>query len=144
LDMEFAGSLTVLAAMPTEPLRERLLKLPGVGLETADAILLYALGHAVPVGDEYLRRVVERHGLFHEAPRKNRAGYASLVTLTQAAFAGDPAQRRQHLFGEFHALIVAVGKAHCSKTPDCTGCPLARDPHPYTGIRQRAKTLINR
>ena len=52
-----------MAATPTEELRTRLLALPGVGQETADAILLYALGHAVPVADEYLRRIAERHGL---------------------------------------------------------------------------------
>jgi endonuclease-3 related protein len=48
LDEEFAGSLKKLAATPTATLRIRLLTLPGVGPETADAILLYALGHPVP------------------------------------------------------------------------------------------------
>ena len=52
LDGEFAGSLDALAAEPTLKLRVRLLDLPGVGPETADAIMLYALGHAVPVADE--------------------------------------------------------------------------------------------
>ena len=42
-----------------EALRKRLLALGGVGPDTADAILLYALGHAVPVADEYLRRIAE-------------------------------------------------------------------------------------
>ena len=56
LDEEFGGSLEAMEAVPTGNLRERLLELPGVGNETADAILLYALGHAVPVADEYLRR----------------------------------------------------------------------------------------
>ena len=63
VDEEFGGSLETMAAAPTDELRERLLALPGVGQETADAILLYALGHAVPVADEYLRRIAERHGL---------------------------------------------------------------------------------
>ena len=54
LDAEFAGSLERLAADPTAALRPRLLALPGVGQETADAILLYALDHPVPVADEYL------------------------------------------------------------------------------------------
>ena len=42
LDEEFGGSLEVLAATPTATLRPRFLALPGVGPETADAILLYA------------------------------------------------------------------------------------------------------
>jgi endonuclease-3 related protein len=51
LHEEFGGSLAALAAAPPQILRRRLLALPGVGAETADAILLYALGHAVPVAD---------------------------------------------------------------------------------------------
>lgn len=127
LDAEYAGSLKRMAAAPAETLRVRLLSLPGVGPETADAILLYALGHAVPVADEYLRRVVERHEL-HAAPiLKNHKGYETLVQLTDAAFAGDSAEERVALLKEFHALVVAVGKAHCGKTADCTACPLRGD-----------------
>ncbi len=127
LDAEFGGSLEALAAIPTDLLRQRLLALPGVGPETADAILLYALGHAVPVGDEYLRRIAERHGLVHPAPGKNRRGYESLVQLTHAAFAGEEAAGHAQFFNEFHALVVAVGKAHCGRTAHCTDCPLAAD-----------------
>jgi endonuclease III related protein len=64
-----------------------------------------------------------------EAPKKNRRGYEALVALTRATFAEEPESKREHRYGEFHALIVAVGKAHCSGTPECWGCPLARDPH---------------
>jgi endonuclease III related protein len=105
----------------------RLISLPGVGPETADAILLYALGHAIPVADEYLRRIAERHRLIDPAPAKNRRGYDALVQLTADAFAADPAPDRARLFNEFHALTVAVGKAHCRLKPICAGCPLACD-----------------
>ena len=127
LDSEFSGSLEKMAAMPTVPLRERLLKLPGVGPETADVILLYALGHPVPVADEYLRRIAERHRLVEPPPRKNRAGYDALVQITRDAFAADCADQRAQLFNEFHALTVAVGKQHCGRTARCEGCPLAPD-----------------
>ena len=127
LDAEFTGSLDELAAMPTPALRHRLLALPGVGPETADAILLYALGHTVPVADEYLRRIAERHALLDPPPGRDRRGYESLIHLTRQAFANDPADRHAQLFNEFHALAVAVGKAHCGRTPRCTGCPLAGD-----------------
>jgi len=127
LDAEFAGSLEALGATPTDALRKRLLGLPGVGPETADAILLYALGHAVPVADEYLRRIAERHGLLSPAPGRNRRGYEALVQLTAQAFAGDAQPVRKQLLNEFHALTVAVGKAHCRRAPHCDGCPLACD-----------------
>jgi endonuclease-3 related protein len=125
VDKEFAGSLGILAAAPTATLRLRLLALPGVGPETADAILLYALGHAVPVADEYLRRIAVRHGLL--APAGGRQGYESLIGLTLQAFDSGPVANRAELFNEAHALIVAVGKAHCGRTPDCADCPLAGD-----------------
>jgi endonuclease III related protein len=127
LDAEFDGSLNKMALVPTEDLRKRLLNLPGVGPETADAILLYALKHSVPVGDEYLRRIVERHSLTDHAPGRNRRGYESLIQLTRQAFASEKAGNHAQLFNDFHALIVAAGKAHCRKTPDCTNCPLRQD-----------------
>ena len=127
LDAEFDGSLDKLAATPTIGLRQLLLALPGVGPETADAIVLYALGHAIPVADEYLRRVAERHELVVPAPGRNRKGYESLVALTRAAFAAEEAAGHAQFFNEFHALIVAVGKMHCGKKPRCAGCPLAAD-----------------
>ncbi|MBS1805885.1 MAG: base excision DNA repair protein [Acidobacteria bacterium] len=127
LDMEFGGLLNRLAAGAAEQIRARLLLLPGVGPETADAILLYALGHAVPVADEYLRRIVSRHQLIHPEPEKNPKGYEALVQLTNQAFSVDAVPDRIGLLNEFHALTVAVGKAHCGKVPDCEHCPLSFD-----------------
>ncbi len=127
LDAEFAGSLDALAVTPTAALRRRLLALPGVGPETADAILLYALRHPVPVADEYLRRIAERHRLLTPTPGRTRKGYDALVQLTRDAFASDPVRNYARLFNEFHALTVAVGKTHCGRTADCASCPLAAD-----------------
>jgi endonuclease-3 related protein len=125
LDEEFSGSLDRLEAAPTATLRKRLLALPGVGQETADAILLYALSHAVPVADEYLRRIAVRHELL--APSPGNIGYESLVELTRQAFACDPPASHASLFNQMHALTVAAGKAHCGRVPTCSGCPLAAD-----------------
>jgi endonuclease-3 related protein len=125
LDEEFFGSLDVLAASLTPALRRRLLALPGVGQETADAILLYALHHPVPVADEYLRRIVHRHRLL--APAPGLKGYDAMANLIRLTFASDPPAKHTQLFNEFHALTVAVGKAHCGRTARCTSCPLAAD-----------------
>lgn len=127
LGEEFGGSLEALAAMPTPELRRRLLRLPGVGPETADAIMLYALGHPVPVADEYLRRIAERHRLLVPSAGKGQISYDALADLTRRAFANDPAHGQAQLFNEFHALTVAVGKAHCGRTASCENCPLAND-----------------
>jgi len=125
LDAEFDGSMDALAATPTNPLRVRLLALPGVGPETADAILLYALNHPVPVIDEYLRRIAMRHSLEDAAPE--RKGYEQLGDLVRAAFAADPQTAQVPLLNQQHALVVAVGKAHCGKVARCEECPLLPD-----------------
>jgi endonuclease III related protein len=127
LDEEFSGSLDILRAAPSAALRKRLMALPGVGPETADAILLYALGHPAPVADEYLRRIAERHRLLNTQHGGNRISYDALTHLTRRAFARDPANCRVQLYNDFHALTVAVGKAHCGRTARCEGCPLAFD-----------------
>jgi len=120
LDREHGSSLARLAAQPTNLVRQQLLALPGVGEETADAILLYALLHPVAVVDEYLRRITDRHGL---APRERK--YAEVQQLVHAAFEPDPPEFRAQLLNEFHALVVAVGKNHCGPQARCQGCPLA-------------------
>ena len=127
LDAEFEGSLQQLAALPTARLRTRLLALPGVGPETADAILLYALGHPVPVADEYLRRIAQRHGLLPLSAPRGRSSYDALTALTREAFGGEAATEQARLYNEFHALTVAVGKAHCGRVARCQQCPLAPD-----------------
>ncbi|RRA47126.1 endonuclease III domain-containing protein [Acidipila sp. EB88] len=119
LDSAYEGSLRRMAAAPTTPTREALLALPGVGPETADAILLYALSQPVMVVDEYLRRVVTRHGLIDE-----KARYADIQKLALAAFASDAPPTLLTHYNEFHALIVMVGKTHCGGVPRCGGCPL--------------------
>lgn len=119
LDTEYAASLEQMAAADTATLRSQLLALPGVGPETADAILLYALGHPVFVVDEYLRRIVTRHELLPA-----NANYAALQQLGDAAVAATTREETARHANELHALVVEVGKQHCGTTPRCQGCPL--------------------
>jgi endonuclease-3 related protein len=120
LDVEYGGSLDSLALELADTAREKLLALPGVGPETADAILLYALAQPAMVVDEYLRRVVVRHRLLPEA-----AKYAEIQSLAVSSFRGEPLPTLAPHYNEFHALIVLVGKTHCGPEPKCEGCPLA-------------------
>lgn len=121
LDEHYEGSLNNLAAEPLAVSRPRLLALPGVGPETADAILLYALGQPAMVVDEYLRRVVTRHNLLPAAAKYEIQSFA------ETAFACDSAESMPQHYNEFHAVIVQVGKRHCGRAPKCDGCPLAFD-----------------
>jgi endonuclease-3 related protein len=113
----FGGGFGALRRLPLGPLRRELLAVPGLGPETADAILLYAAGRPVFVADAYARRVLARHRLLGR-----RATYEEARAFVEAHLPSDPA-----LFNEYHALLVAVGKLHCRPVPRCEACPLRFD-----------------
>ena len=50
------------------------------------------------------------------------AGYEEARAFLEAHSPSDPV-----LFNEYHALLVAVGKAHCRTVPRCERCPLRFD-----------------
>ena len=99
--------------------RPALLRIPGIGPETADAILLYACRHLTFVVDAYTRRILRRHGLID-----SRATYDDVKILLQSVLPRDV-----QLYNEYHALFVELAKRHCKTRADCDGCPLARWPH---------------
>ncbi len=115
----FSGRFAAMRRLPLGSLRRELLAVPGLGPETADAILLYAIGRPVFVADAYARRVLARHQLL-----RRRATYEEARAFVETHLPSDPA-----LFNEVHALLVAVGKAHCRAVPRCEGCPLRFDLH---------------
>lgn len=97
-----------------ETVRRRCLDVWGVGAETADAIVLYAAGRPTFVVDAYARRLCER--LRCALPD----GYEPARQALLDAVGRDVAR-----LGEWHALIVAHGKARCrARAPRCEGCPL--------------------
>ncbi len=108
------GSLERMFAGDWRELREELLRVRGIGRETADSILLYAGHKPTFVVDAYTARLFSRLGLVREG-----AGYEELRALFMENLSGDAA-----LFNEYHALIVRHGKEHCRKKPRCAGCPL--------------------
>ncbi len=114
---EFNDSLDSMAGSDTASLREKLLSVHGIGDETADSILLYAAGKPVFVIDAYTRRIVDRLGL---TPKGN--SYAAYRALFM-----DNLPHDTRMFNEYHALLVAVGKTYCRKTPHCGSCPLRYD-----------------
>ncbi len=104
------------ALMKADPvsLREELLSIHGIGDETADDILLYALDMPVFVVDHYTRRLFFRLGL---APEKGP--YALYQRMFAESLPSDVS-----LFNEYHALIVTHSANVCKKEPDCVECCL--------------------
>ncbi len=100
--------------VPTGRLREELLAVKGIGPETADCILLYALEKPSFVVDGYTRRVFGRLGLIDSALE-----YQDVQRRFEAALPLDAG-----VYNEYHALIVALGKRICLPKPRCGQCLL--------------------
>lgn len=109
------GDMDRLEGIGLSELRESLLGINGIGAETADAILLYALGRPTFVIDAYTGRIARRHGLIDA-----EADGHELKALFEDHLPAEVA-----LFNEYHALLVEVGKRHCKPRPRCEACPLA-------------------
>lgn len=115
INVEYGGDPGNLSAEDTFVLREKLLSVKGIGPETADSILLYALERPVFVVDAYTYRLLLRHGFALE-----EAEYDEIQQLFTDNLEADVS-----LFNEYHALLVRVGKEFCKKSnPRCAGCPL--------------------
>jgi len=110
----YGNSMVQLAAADLEALRPALLSIKGVGPETADSILLYALAKPTFVVDAYTFRILSRHGLIAEACPYEELRHLFLSHL--------PAQ--VDLYQEYHALLVRLGKESCRPQPRCATCPL--------------------
>ena len=109
--------LKVLRKKKQSEARYLILGVKGVGKETADSIMLYALGFPVFVVDTYTKRIFSRIGL-----SKSNTDYDELQDIFHKRLKHDPA-----LFGDYHAQLVALAKAYCTKKPKCKECPLRRE-----------------
>jgi endonuclease-3 related protein len=105
------GGTDALADEGTDRLRERLLRLDGIGAETADAILLYAFARPVLVIDAYLRRFAQRLAGVGAAIADDEIAAWILAEIDSVP-----------KLNELHALVVAHGKSHCRKQPRCDDC----------------------
>ncbi len=103
-----------LSTIDTGLLRHELLSVHGIGEETADSILLYAVGKPVFVIDAYTRRIIKRLGM--SPARDTYEAYQSLFT--------DNLPLDKQLYNEFHALLVTLGKDVCRQKPLCRQCCL--------------------
>jgi endonuclease-3 related protein len=109
------GAYDGLDQLTTSTLGELLLKVHGIGPETADDILLYAFNRPVFVIDSYTRRLLQRLQLI-----QGQEPYQQLRALFEINL-----PKRIDLYQQYHALIVMHAKQHCWKNkPDCQPCAL--------------------
>ena len=103
-----------LEKIKTPELRRMLLEINGIGPETADSILLYALNRKIFVIDAYTKRIFSRLNLVSADD-----DYNSIQEFFQNEFHGTMKK-----YNEYHALIVAHGKDICKNKPLCAECCL--------------------
>ncbi|AIF44832.1 endonuclease III domain-containing protein [Virgibacillus sp. SK37] len=96
-----------------EELRDQLLRINGIGRETADVMLLYAFDKPIFVVDAYARRIFYR------------LGYNMPISYDEFRFILEKELPLDlFLMNEYHALLVEHAKVHCKSNPICNGCPL--------------------
>ena len=113
----YNGNISKLNNINMFRMREILLNIDGIGRETADSIILYALDKPIFVIDAYTKRFLKNHRLFN--------GQNDYDTMQKFFMRNIP--QDVYLFNEFHALIVYLCQNYCKKTPLCEGCPLEQD-----------------
>ncbi len=124
---KFGGDIRLMARVDGRALRVELLQIPGIGPETADSILLYALGKPFFVIDAYTKRIFARHRLSFESrptspPRLVDLPYSAWQEIFTRHFSPDVS-----LYNDFHAQIVRLGKTYCKASVTlCSACPLAK------------------
>jgi len=110
---EYDGCMDRMGRRPIGDLRNELLDIEGIGPETADTIMLYALGMPSFVVDSYSFKLLSRLGIY------SGRNYAHVKTMVEKALGLD-AKR----LSSAHAAIVTHCKDRCRSQPLCVGCPL--------------------
>lgn len=110
---KYRGNLKNMLKEDTYKLREELLGVKGIGQETADSILLYALNKPIFVVDAYTKKILLCLGLINPDATYSQIQDYVMNNLPNSS----------RLFNEFHALFVRLGKDFCRKSL-CQFCAL--------------------
>ncbi len=113
--MSYGGRIDLIKSRPLREIRDELLRVRGVGNETADSILLYAFDFPTFVVDAYTMRLFSRLSI-----------YAGKTYMEVKNYCERELQGNAEVYNQFHALIVQNGKLRCKKIKNCDGCPLDR------------------
>jgi len=121
---KYNSDLDCFFSRETIAIRKELLSLNGIGLETADSMLLYAGNKPIFVVDSYTKRVCER------IPLDTNISYNEIQKYFQKELT-----KKYHdeeltkVYNNLHALIVIFAKKYCKKKPTCKNCPIVKYCH---------------
>ncbi|MDR3181746.1 MAG: hypothetical protein LBT89_02315 [Planctomycetaceae bacterium] len=120
LFLEYGGNTTRFFARDIETVRQELLHVPGIGVSTADNIMLYAGNIPVYMIDMFTVRLLRRHGFVSPTADDKAMQECVLQELTP-----DEEPYGAELFKKMQEYVVRISKDFCSKTnPKCNECPL--------------------
>lgn len=123
---EYDGSIRKMREDEGEKLRKKLLEVHGVGPETADSMLCYALDKPTFVVDAYTKRIGKRVGLF------KFEDYHQIKDYFERNLPRD-----LEIYKEYHALLVELGKNFCKPRPECKKCPILKICHEGTKAQRK-------
>ncbi len=110
---EYGGDLNSLSRLSTDMVRERLLKIPGVGFKTADIILSLVMGRGSFAVDTHIGRIAKRWKMV-----RSNAGYEE-IRLAFESILPQGRRRRAHL------ALIEFGREICrARGPRCNICPV--------------------
>jgi len=108
---KYQGKLERLKNIPLPASRSELLRVWGIGKETADSILLYALNKPIFVVDAYTRRFCSSHGVEFDEYDGYRVYFKNeLRRLPTQTGVNKRSGKLTKIYQEYHALLVAWGK----------------------------------
>ena len=121
---KFGGDLKSLSRLGTEELRGVLRSLPGVGVKTADVLLLFSYGRPVMPVDTHIARIAKRTGLVDR-----NAGYEEIRSELESAVPADA-------MAFAHLALIEFGRRICKpRRPRCEKCPIS-DVCPRIGVER--------
>ncbi len=113
VEQQWSGNILGMSCESVGDVRDRLMALRGVGPETADSIMLYALRMPSFVVDAYTHRLLRRTGIY------TGGGYDSVKAAFERALSHDVDR-----LANAHAMIVVHCKKTCRTKPLCDVCVL--------------------
>jgi endonuclease-3 len=115
----YGGDISTILRKPYAEARNELMELPGVGMKTADVLLMFDAGRAIVPVDRHIARIAKRLELVPE-----KATYEEIRLALEAATKPD---RRV----DAHVLLIQFGREICrAQRPRCASCFL-NDLCPY-------------
>ncbi|MEM0157553.1 MAG: endonuclease III domain-containing protein [Thermoplasmataceae archaeon] len=107
------GSVEKMAREDQDEASDFLKNIKGVGQETLDSILLYALEKPVFVVDKYTARIFQRTGIMDKPDMRSIKEEVHIFL-----------DKNIEALKNFHGMIVYLGKDYCRTKPLCGDCPV--------------------